>query len=192
MENPISKFNKWWEAAINDTPLRQKSAVCVATINNEGYPTGRFVDLKGVTEKGFTFCTYLDSNKGMEISANSKVAMTVWWDHVGLQVRIVGSAVALAEQEAMKFWGARSRDAQLTTLCSRQSQNLESETVLSEQLAKVDTLFYDKDVPKPDNWGGFTVEPVSIEFLTFNDNRLHFREFFRVRKGHWSKVLLQP
>jgi pyridoxamine 5'-phosphate oxidase len=192
MEHPIVKFNKWWEAALKDTPLKQKSAVCVSTIDNNGFPTGRFVDLKGVTENGFTFCTYLDSKKGIEISANSKIAMTAWWDHVGLQVRVTGFALALAEEEATQFWELRSRDAQLTTLCSKQSQNLESETLLSEELLKAKELFRGKNIPKPYNWGGFTIQPLTIEFLTFNDNRLHLREFFEINSGDWSKELLQP
>lgn len=192
MENPIAKFNKWWEDALNNTPLKQKSAVCVSTINSDGFPTGRFVDLKEVTEKGFKFCTFLDSNKGGQIAVNSKIAMTVWWDHVGLQVRVVGNAQALTQQEATLFWESRSREAQLTTLCSNQSQFLENEIVLSQQLLNTEELYQDRLIPKPSNWGGFSIQPVSIEFLTFNDNRLHLREFFEVGSGDWSKVLLQP
>ena len=66
--NPIQKFQQWWRVALE--------------IDESGFPNGRFVDLKSVDENGFTFCTYLDSAKGMQIQINPKTAMTVWWDHV--------------------------------------------------------------------------------------------------------------
>ena len=58
MNNPIEKFNDLWQQALLDSPLQQKSAVCVSTINAEGFPESRFVDLKKVDEQGFVFCTY--------------------------------------------------------------------------------------------------------------------------------------
>ena len=192
MEHPLVKFNDWWKAALNDTPLKQKNAVCVSTVNSDGFPTGRFVDLKAASDKGFTFCTNLDSQKGVEISVNSKIAMTVWWDHVGYQVRVTGFALSLCEKDAIRFWKSRSRDAQLTTICSLQSQILESEEVLLEQLLTAREKFSSEEIPKPNNWGGFTIQPISIEFLTFNDNRLHLRELFEVNSGEWNKRLLQP
>ena len=192
MEHPVVKFNQWWKVALDNTPLKQKNAVCVSTVDSDGFPAGRFVDLKAVSEKGFTFCTYLDSKKGVEISANSKIAMTVWWDHVGYQVRVTGFALSLSEKDATRFWESRSRDAQLTTICSLQSQILESEEVLQEQLLTAREKFSSEEIPKPNNWGGFTIQPISIEFLTFNDNKLHLRELFEFNNGEWNKRLLQP
>lgn len=59
----------------------------------------------------------------------------------------------------------RSRDAQLTTLCSEQSHVLESVEVLQKQLTEVEARFHGVDVPKPTNWGGYRIKPISIEFL---------------------------
>ncbi|MCH8552184.1 MAG: pyridoxamine 5'-phosphate oxidase [Natronospirillum sp.] len=193
MEHPISKFKKWWQAALNDSPLKQKSAVCVSTIDQDGFPSGRFVDLKTVDEEGFTFCSYLDSEKGVHISANPKVALTLWWDHVGYQVRVKGVAEPISEEEAISHWRTRSREAQLTTLCSRQSQELKSSEALHEQLAEAETRYQGTEVPKPANWGGFRIRPDSIEFLTFSDDRLHKRELYdREDAGTWRMKLLQP
>ena len=193
MGNPITKFREWWKTALVQTPLKQKSAVCVSTVGQDGFPSGRFVDLKAVDEEGFSFCTYLDSEKGRHITANPKVALTVWWDHVGYQVRVKGTAEPIPEEEATKHWMTRSRDAQLTTLCSEQSQVLESEEVLQKQLAEVEARFRGVNVPKPTNWGGYRIKPLSIEFLTFRDSRLHKRELFQIDEtGAWQMSLLQP
>jgi pyridoxamine 5'-phosphate oxidase len=192
MEHPIKKFELWWEKAVSKSPLKQKSAVCVSTINPDGFPEGRFVDLKEVNEDGFVFCTYLDSNKGRDIKQNPKISLTIWWDHLGYQVRIVGTAKEIAKSMASKYWGSRTRDAQLTTSSFQQSQLLISETQLAKQFEAVSTAMQRKEIPKPDNWGGYMITPLSIEFLTFNENRLHLREFFKNVNGVWVKSLLQP
>ncbi len=192
MNNPIEKFNDLWQQALLDSPLQQKSAVCVSTINAEGFPESRFVDLKQVDEQGFVFCTYYDSNKGQEISRNPKVSLSVWWDHIGQQVRVVGLAEQISEQAAIQFWQTRSRSAQLTTLSCEQSQPLSSESALVEQFDKTQQTFEGKEVTKPQNWGGYSIRPVSIEFLAFAESRLHIRTRFTKKNDVWTKMLLQP
>lgn len=193
MENPITKFESWWKNALVDTPLQQKSAVCVSTIDSDGFPSGRFVDLKGVDERGFTFCTDLDSEKGLHIALNPRVALTIWWDHVGYQVRVRGTADPISEKQAREYWNARTRDAQLTTCCSKQSKVLDSFEVLRAQLAEEKSRYHGLNVPKPDSWGGYRVRPTSIEFLAFSNTRLHKRELFETSEiGVWRMTLLQP
>lgn len=192
MNNPIEKFNDFWQQALLDSPLQQKSAVCVSTINAEGFPESRFVDLKQVDEQGFVFCTYYDSNKGQEISRNPKVSLSVWWDHIGQQVRVVGLAEQISEQAAIQFWQTRSRSAQLTTLSCEQSQPLSSQSALVEQFDKTQQTFEGKEVTKPQNWGGYRIRPVSIEFLAFAESRLHLRTRFTKKNDVWTKMLLQP
>ncbi|MFT5013643.1 MAG: pyridoxamine 5'-phosphate oxidase [Dinoroseobacter sp.] len=192
MHNPLDKFNIWWQTALSDSPLNQKSAVCVSTINREGFPEGRFVDLKEVTERGFIFCTYFDSSKGNDIDRNPRVSLTIWWDHVGLQVRVVGLAKKISEAYASEYWATRKREAQLTTIAFNQSKPISSESELAEKYRLKSLEVGDRAITKPENWGGYIVEPISIEFLTFNENRLHLRECFKNTHGHWDKSLLQP
>lgn len=192
METPIDIFQQWWTKAIVNSPLSQKSAVCISTIDENGFPTGRFVDLKSVDENGFTFCTYLDSAKGKHIQYNQKIALTVWWDHVGYQVRVVGEASPISDIDAIKFWKSRNRSAQLTTTAFQQSQPLTDEEELARRMQAVSQKFLDKEVPKPANWGGFCIKPLSIEFLTFAETRLHLRELYNRVDGGWVKSLLQP
>ncbi|MFT4937720.1 MAG: pyridoxamine 5'-phosphate oxidase [Paraglaciecola sp.] len=192
MEHPLIKFKLWWEKAIAKTSLQQKSAVCISTINQDGFPEGRFVDLKEVNDDGFVFCTYLDSSKGRHIKQNPKVSLTIWWDHVGYQVRIVGKAQEITKSMASKYWSTRQRDAQLTTSSFQQSQILASEEQLIKQFEAVSIVMKGKEILKPDNWGGYLITPLSIEFLTFNENRLHLREIFKNENGVWLKSLLQP
>ena len=192
MENPIEKFQSWWDHALSNSQLQQKSAICISTIDENGFPSGRFVDLKSADENGFVFCTYLDSAKGKHIQQNPKVALTVWWDHVGYQVRVRGIAYAVSDVEAIEFWNTRKRSAQLTTTAFQQSQPLNKQEELQTRMQDVSGQFIDKEVPKSSTWGGYRIKPVSIEFLTFAESRLHLRELFNKEKNIWIKSLLQP
>lgn len=192
MDHPLKKFKTWWKEAIADSPLKQKSAVCISTVDKNGFPSGRFVDLKKVSDEGFVFCSYLHSAKGKHILNNSKTSMTFWWDHVGYQVRVIGNAEEIEEDDAKFFWETRSRNAQLTTTAFDQSSPLESENVLIKRLNQVSEKLEGKSIPKPKNWGGYLIKPVSIEFLTFQENRLHLRESYEYTGTCWVKQLLEP
>ena len=162
MDNPISKFESWWQEALADSQLQQKSAVCVSTIDENGFPAGRFVDLKSVSDSGFIFCTYFDSAKGKHIMREPKTAMTIWWDHVGYQIRVVGSAQVITDAEADCFWQGRSRSAQVITTAFEQSEILNSESDLVTRLETASAQFADRPVPRPNNWGGYRIKPISI------------------------------
>ncbi|MEO3879485.1 pyridoxine/pyridoxamine 5'-phosphate oxidase [Rheinheimera fenheensis] len=192
MDNPISKFESWWQEALANSQLQQQSAVCVSTIDENGFPAGRFVDLKSVSDSGFIFCTYFDSAKGKHIKREPKTAMTIWWDHVGYQIRVVGLAQVIPDTEADCFWQARSRSAQIITTAFKQSETLNSENDLVTRLEAASTHFADRPVPRPNNWGGYCIKPISIEFLTFRQSRLHLRELFEFKSNGWIKQLLQP
>ncbi len=192
MENPFEKFNTWWKSALINSPLKQKNAVCISTIDSNGFPSGHFVDLKSVNEIGFIFCTYLNSAKGEHLKENSKIALTLWWDHVGYQVRVLGEAEPINENEAFTYWRTRNKEAQLTTTAFQQSKLLANEEELQSRIDRVSNQYINSEIPQPKAWGGYTIKPQSIEFLTFRESRLHLRELYTLKEGAWYKSLLQP
>ena len=134
MHDPIQIFIAHWRHALERSPLKQKSAVCVSTIGRDGFPNSRFVDLKEADTRGLVFCTYLDSPKGQDISLNSKAGLTVWWDHIGIQARFQGSCVQISDEEADRHWKSRPWEAQLTSVTFHQSQPLHDPSALQERL----------------------------------------------------------
>ena len=119
-EQLANKIKKIWENAKTNSPLTQKSAVCVSTIDSAGFPQSRFVDLKEIDQCGFTFCTSYNSEKGNQLSQNPKISLLAWWDHIGYQVRVVGKAVTISNDRADKFWFTRSKEAHVATPCFKQ------------------------------------------------------------------------
>lgn len=124
--NPLVVFMDWYVQAIDSSPMQHESQVCLSTIDERGFPDGRFVDVKQVNEKGIIFCTNFDSNKANAIRQCNKVALTFWWEHVFRQVRIKGLATPISHDLADSFWKARNRDAQITWYASKQSAKLPS------------------------------------------------------------------
>jgi pyridoxamine 5'-phosphate oxidase len=192
VQDPIIKFTDWWKKAKTESPLAYKSAVCVSTIDVDGYPTGRFVDLKSISKDGFIFCTSYGSKKGLDIERNPKISLTFWWEHVGYQVRVNGSAEKITDSEAIQYWESRSHQAHITTLCSEQSKPLDDEASLEEKFNEKIKTNGQKGVPRPETWGGYLTRPNSIEFLTFRENRLHLRELYKLNRDGWELSLLQP
>ncbi len=192
MQDPIQVFNALWQRAIDDSPLKQKSAVCVSTIDAAGFPNSRFVDLKEANEQGLVFCTYLDSQKGHDLTANDKAGITIWWDHIGIQARFQGHCARISDDEANWHWKSRSRDAQLTTTCFQQSQPLDELQLLKTKVAEAKLLYAGSDIARPTNWGGFRLVPTRLELLEFRDDRLHIRTCYWREGAEWRQGYLQP
>ena len=190
--SPIDLFLEWYAQATQNSPLQHPKAVCVSTVDKHGVPRARFVALKNVSETGFTFCSAFDSPKGLELDTNPNIALTFWWDHIERQVRVSGMATRISDEEANHYFQERSKDAQLTSLVSEQSKPLEQPEALEERLHKARAQYEDQEVPRPQNWGGYCVRPMRLEFLKFKANRLHERTLFTCDADRWSKQLLQP
>ena len=47
-------------------------------------------------------------------------------------------------------------------------------------------------IKRPENWGGYNVNPYSIEFWQGRDNRLHDRILYQKENNIWNHVRLSP
>ncbi|HUR00809.1 MAG TPA: pyridoxamine 5'-phosphate oxidase [Gemmatimonadaceae bacterium] len=190
--DPIVLFHEWWETSRIGGPSRHPGAVCVSTVDEQGVPEARIVDLKELSERGFVFGTHLDSPKARALSANSNVALTFWWDHIERQIRVVGRAERLSDSAADALFATRRRDAQITSWASQQSAPLLESTAFEQGLTDACRRFEGGDVPRPPHWGAYCVVPARIEFLEFRESRLHIRTLFERDGTGWRRSVLQP
>ncbi|OJU94584.1 MAG: hypothetical protein BGO23_04095 [Solirubrobacterales bacterium 67-14] len=64
---------------------------------------------------------------------------------------------------------------------------------LESLAAEATERFGDGDVPRPPHWGGFVIEPRSIEFWQGRGARLHDRfRYERRPDGSWAVTRLAP
>ena len=190
--NPIAQFELWMQQAIA-TDMADPTAMTVATVDAAGQPSQRIVLLKHLDERGFVFYTNFASKKAQNIAANSKVSLHFPWHAIERQVNVCGVARKLDSAESLNYFSSRPRESQLGAWASRQSQKVSSRQLLMQQFNAMKEKFADRDIPLPDFWGGYIIEPSSIEFWQGGANRLHDRfEYSRDNRDEWIINRLAP
>lgn len=190
--NPFLKFEEWYKQESSKTFVRIPSACCLSTIGLDGYPNARFLSLKTVENSSFIITGPTNSRKGLELEAIPKAALTFWWTETERQVRIQGNAFPLEDELAYKFFRERNKDSQLISMIFDQGKEVANHDDLSLAFKEAQKKYHDQEVPRPENWGGFRITPIRIEFLEFDQSRLHKRLLFFKEETEWKSVSLQP
>jgi len=173
-KNPFAQFKQWYEEA-ESQGLEEPNAMVIATVDEHNAPNTRTVLLKVFDEKGFVFFTNYTSQKAKEIDRNPNVSIQFLWLGLERQVKIRGTAKRIALKESMHYFFARPKGSQIGAWVSHQSQVISSRSLLSSQYHKLKDKFMHGEVPFPDFWGGYRIEPEYFEFWQGGDNRLHDR-----------------
>ena len=188
-EEPIILFQQWLTQAIaysNDA-----NAFVLSTVNSNGVPSSRVLLLRDATKKGFSFFTNYSSRKSQEIEVNPNVCMNFFWPEMERQVRINGSISRLSEQESDDYFISRPYESRIGAWCSPQSQVIESREVLENKIQELKKK-YPNEVPRPENWGGYTILPNEIEFWQGRASRLHDRFLYSKEGENWTINRLAP
>ena len=172
----------------------EPTAMNLATVDADGRVASRIVLLKGVDERGLRFHTNYDSDKGGQLATHPQVALCFHWKQLrhGVQVRVEGAARKLQPEESDAYFATRPRGSQLGAWASLQSQNLPSRQSFDERVARYEREFEGRDVPRPPHWGGYLVEPDTVEFWYGAQFRLHERVRWSRHGQTWTSRLLYP
>lgn len=191
--DPVVQFGRWMEDAIMHKVM-DPNALHLATADSSGRPSGRIVLLRDFSTKGFTFFTNYGSRKGEDLRYNSHAAMTFFWNELYRQVRIGGRVTRLSANESDAYFRSRPRESQISAVASQQSRRLESRELLEQAAAEIEEKYRDLPIPRPDDWGGYCLEPEYIEFWQGRERRLHDRIVYtRNSDGEgWTFRLLYP
>lgn len=190
--NPIQQFRTWFYEVRDNGGPDEPNAMTLTTIGRDGFPKGRVVLLKKYDEHGFYFYTNYNSEKGKSIAANNKVSLSFFWPQMERQVIIKGSAEKTSEADSENYFHSRPKGSQLGAVVSQQSSVLPSREVLEAQLDKLTKKYETSGVPKPTDWGGYLVRPISIEFWQGRANRLHDRIRYTLVGDDWLIERLAP
>lgn len=192
-ENPMELFQKWFFEVDKYFAEDENNAMTVSTIGLDGYPKNRVVLLKKYTYEGFIFYTNYSSEKGKAIEQNPHVCLSFFWHKAERQVIIKGTAEKVAENLSDGYFESRPRGSQLGALASNQSGVVKDRNYLEEKLASLEEQYKGKDIPRPENWGGYLVRPIEIEFWQGRPNRLHDRIRYQLQSDfNWLIHRLSP
>ena len=190
-KRPVALFKQWLDEAIKHEVNEPTAMILSTSIDNQ--PDSRVVLLKELKEDQFVFYTNYDSNKGQQMGQNQFVALNFFWPQLERQVRIKGQVAKIDESASDNYFRTRPRDSQLGAWASEQSRAVENREELEEKYRSMEAHFEGQEIPKPENWGGYAVTPVEIEFWQGRPGRLHDRiRYYKAEDGTWSFKRLSP
>ncbi|MFC5740207.1 pyridoxamine 5'-phosphate oxidase [Dyella tabacisoli] len=172
----------------------EPTAMNLSTVGSDGRVSSRIVLLKGVDERGFRFFTNYESDKGAQLDAHPQVALCFHWKPLrdGVQVRVEGVARKLLAEESDTYFASRPRQARIGAWASLQSQTLPDRETFEQRVAHYEKEFAGRDVARPPHWGGYVVEPDTLEFWYGAEHRLHERVRWSRHGQTWTHRLLYP
>jgi len=189
--DPIAEFDRWFSEA-GEAKVLEPNAMALATATRDGAPSVRIVLLKGYDDRGFVFFTDYRSQKGAELEQNPQAALVLFWAELERQVRITGPVSVVSREESDLYFRSRPLSSRLSTWVSHQSQVIAGRNVLDDRVQQLQDRF-PGDVPLPPHWGGYRVDPQTVEFWQGRPSRLHDRlRYTRQQGGGWRLDRLAP
>ena len=190
--NPFKQFEQWFGEA-QQAQVLEPNAMTLATVNEFGRPSARIVLLKGLEDEKFVFYTNYQSAKGHDLDKNPACALTFFWPEMERQIRIEGVAERQDNEKSEQYFQSRPRASQISAWASPQSTVVKDRAILEQRTAQLETKFAGQEkLPKPNQWGGYKIEPISIEFWQGRPGRLHDRILYTRQKDTWQTSRLAP
>lgn len=191
-KNPIAQFEKWFHEAL-EAEVLEANAMTLSTVTESGRPTARIVLLKGIEQNKFLFYTNYQSQKGKELDNNPACALTFFWPELERQVRIEGISERLESSVSEAYFQSRPRSSQIGAWASPQSTIIKDRSLLEVRAREIEKRFAGNEIlPKPNQWGGYAIEPFEIEFWQGRPSRLHDRIVYYKSENQWVIHRLAP
>jgi len=190
--DPFALFHEWIAEAATTPSVLEPNAMVLSTATPTGEVTSRVVLLKGYDAKGFRFFTNTGSRKASQIGANPRVSLLFHWESLERQIQICGTASMLPRSDTEAYFANRPRGSRIGAWASRQSSVLPDRETLDRRAEELEKEFEGREVPVPEFWSGYLVEPGSIEFWQGRSNRLHDRFVYSRKDSGWAIDRLSP
>jgi pyridoxamine 5'-phosphate oxidase len=191
-DDAIQLFHNWFYEA-EEQENGEVNAMTISSIGLDGFPKSRVVLLKKFNEEGFIFYTNYNSEKGKAILQHPNVCISFFWPILERQVIIKGIAEKTVSQVSDAYFDSRPEGSKLGAIVSNQSEIIPSRAFLDEKLKNLETEVSGTEIKRPENWGGFLVKPVEVEFWQGRANRLHDRIRYKLEENFsWKIDRLSP
>ena len=192
-KNPMDLFQAWFKIADESNSVEETNAMTISTIGLDNFPKNRVVLLKKITVEGFIFYTNYNSEKGKAIHLNNNVCLSFFWPALEQQIIIKGKAEKLSDKLSDNYFESRPKGSKLGAWASNQSNVVSSRKELDKNLNTFEKKFANKEILRPNHWGGYEIKAESIEFWQGRPNRMHDRLRYSLQKDFsWKLERLAP
>lgn len=189
--DPFVQFTLWFDQYAQLDP-NTCNAMVLSTVDTDHHPDARVVLLKELLAGEFIFYTHYTSEKGIQMTNNPHVALTFYWSSQARQIRVRGCVRRLSAEQSDAYFHMRPRASQLSCLISHQSEPIANRAELEIAYQQVCRDNQDKEIVRPDYWGGYAVMPSQIEFWQGRNSRLHDRIRYTRQDTSWHMQRLAP
>jgi len=174
--------------------VAEPTAMILATVSKHGLPSARAVLFKGIIDQGLSFFTNYDSPKADDLNQNPNASLLFYWAPLFQQVRISGIVHKLSKYQSDEYFASRARLSQIGAWASQQSEEIPDFNFLQDKVKKIEQKFSGQNIPRPENWGGYTLVPNLIEFWFGKDGRLHERYVYerKNQNSDWRRYFKSP
>jgi pyridoxamine 5'-phosphate oxidase len=191
LDHPVDQFAKWFDEAMK-AEVFEANAMSVATVGADGKPSSRIVLIKQYDQRGFTWYTNYESQKGHQLAQNPHAALLFFWRELERQVRIEGRVEKTSAEDSDTYFYSRPVKSQLAAVASQQSERIASRAEMEANFAAVEAASGGQP-QRPPHWGGYRLVPERVEFWQGRRSRFHDRIVYTLQAdGSWKKERLQP
>ncbi|HRI44189.1 MAG TPA: pyridoxamine 5'-phosphate oxidase [Fimbriimonadaceae bacterium] len=188
--NPISQLRAWLDDA-ETAGAMEPNAMCLATTDRRGAPSGRIVLLRSLDNRGLVFFTNYLSRKGRDLEESGLAAACFWWGRLQRQVRVEGRVERVAPEESDAYFASRPLESRYASAASPQSARIATREQLEAAVEHLRRQ-HPEGPPRPSDWGGYRLMPEVFEFWQGRPARLHDRFEYRLESGAWVIRRLAP
>lgn len=188
-ESPFLLIKENYDKAFkkNQKNIEAMSIASYSKVNS--YVDSRYVNLKIIDKENFIFFSNYESPKSKQFEEHSQVSALLFWNTINIQIRINGFIKRTNREFNELYFSKRNLKKNALAISSKQSQPIAS---YEEVKFRFNEALNNNSLDIcPDYWGGFIIEPSTIEVWKGEANRLNRREKY-ARIDGWKKVILSP
>ncbi len=190
--DPIKHLHQWLEdERVKGAPNPQQAVLSTVSIHGAH---GRVVAIREVDAQGLLFFTQRNTRKVAEMSMNSSVSMTFWFELLLREVIIEGIVEALSETENEYYWQNYPREAQIRfhSYAPTSAQPIRNKQELEEKRKTMQQNYTDQSIPVSPFYCGFRLKPNRFIFYAYRSDELSDVVEYTRFENKWSKQILSP
>lgn len=190
-DEPLKQLRYWMDEAV-EAQVHEPNAMTLATTDDDGRPSTRIVLIRQIGASGPIFFTNYKSRKGEELANNPLACGNMFWPELQRQVRMEGKAEKVDPSVSDAYFDSRPYKSRVGAWASEQSKVIPSRETLEKTFLDLDAEFREKELRRPDHWGGYELKLDRVEFWQGRPDRLHDRIELLLKNGTWEKRRLSP